>query len=730
VLIGALAGPAVMAQTAQAPSAASFAPFALLGELDGAPSQGMTADPVDGRIVYADGGAGRILRTFSGGAHWDVSQVGGVRELFRTLTVDPANTSVVLAFSTSEIDGGASGGVYLSRDRGDHWQRLPQQPTGAFGTAGLGRGILVDVRRNLILVADKLQGVFRSADFGATWSNTLPGSAARTYALARDPNDSMSYWAGGRDGTGATAVWVSRDAGQTWNESVLPADPGLRGALVTSLAIQPGSSRIVVGTNGITPDFNLGGDIFVSGDGGGHWTPASVTADHWAAGNTIAFDPAAPALAYASGNGVLGLLRSFDGGLTWTQQLIHDGSAFFALAVSPPVAGRGSRVFACGSGTIESSDDAGTTWALSQRGLALLAAALVHDDGRTPLGVYAQNGFGGLMHSVDGGTQWLPIDPVANVFQTLDFAVDSGAPSRSVYSFYALPSGNDVYRSDAAGRTWTKLNLAIPRIYQEQLLTDPSRPGFVYLYLFSTSLLNIGLRSVDFGATWQSATIGVDGDFPAVQLPLATDPNHAGVLYAAMGSGLWKSADFGATWSPVPALPLGLFGIAGLTVTGGASGAVLVSAGDESGNFSLQVSRDGGSTWTTGASAFGTSPYVLTAGGASAFAYQYFYDFCSDPSILRSPDGGSTWSLVDAPIETQFPGGDCLSVNPTATHLYISDPYGSYLAFALDPGRGLPKVGWQQAGPGRSASATQAAIAQARRTMWQNNRQGRVVRAP
>ncbi len=705
---------AAVATTATADS--SIAPWVQLGGLPGMPGEGLAADPRDGRIVYADGGGGRIATSFSRGAHWDVNQVGGIFELFRAISVDPANTATVLAFSTSDTDGGATGGVYVSRDHGVRWQRLPHQPTGPLGTAGLGRGILADARGTTLLIADKLQGIFRSADFGATWTNSLPAvTGSRFYSLARDPNDPLTYWAGGFDATGATAVWVSHDLGRTWTEIALPVDAALQDDSVTALAVEPRTGRIVAGTNGFTADFTLGGDIYTSDDGGAHWNASVIAASQWAAGNTLVFDPANAQLAYASGNGTLGLLRSTDGGLSWTQQLTADGGGFFALAVSPGVDGGGSRVFGTGGGTLEVSDDGGIDWTKAQRGLDLSGASLVEEDGRTPGGLYSLNGEGGLVHSVDGGITWTPIDPTPGVADTLDFTTDPVSWNHPVYAFETLLSSYTLARSDDGGRHWRTLGVALPATFQEQLLADPRRGGTVYVFTATPTAQNALLRSVDYGATWQSSTIGLEGDYAATPAPLAADGNHPGVLYAAMGSGLWKSTDFGASWNPVPNLPLGIYGIAGMAVTDGAAGAVLVGASDDVGNVSLQQSRDGGTTWTTGASPFGAAPYLLSAAGGNAFAYQWLYVGCSDPSVLQSGDSGQTWTLVDAPIENSFDAGDCINISPTVHRLYVADPYGTYLSFATDLGSRGSGRHWQQRPRDPSQAAAWAAMRGARK---------------
>lgn len=515
----------------------------------------------------------------------------------------------------------------------------------------------------------------------------MPGSAAQTYTLVRDPNDARSFWAGGADSSGAPAVWVSHDVGQTWTELVVPIATPLRVADVTALAIQAHSGRVVAGIDGFGR-FGLAGEIRFSDDGGAHWTQANVTPQSWPAGNAIVFSSQSDSIAFASGNGTLGVLRSLDGGMTWTQEVIADNADFFTLALAPGRDEQGERIFGAGTGTIQVSDDGGTTWTESDRGLSLLGVVGIAEDGRDSGGLYAQNGGGGLVRSEKDGEYWASIDPVAGTFETFDFAVDPVASTHPLYALTSLNGVNGVSRSDDRGRDWSTLAAPLPPVvFQEQMLADPSRAGTLDLFVSSTAPFNSILQTKDFGATWRSAAIGVAGDFAAVPLPLAADPNHPGVLYAAMGSGLWKSSDFGVSWNLVPQLPLGAAGIAGLAVTSGPSGAVYVVAGADDGTFSLQKSHDGGASWSTASSAFGASPYLIsTDGGGELFAYQWIYDSCVDQSVLESRDGARSWSLVDGSVESKFNSGDCIFVLPTAHHLFLSDAFGTWLTFGKNLG--------------------------------------------
>lgn len=680
----------------------STAPFVELGGLHGALAERLSVDPSNAQTVYADVSGGRIARTFSGGQHWEVVQVASTGAIFRAIAVDPVDPSIVMAFSA--LDDGAGAALYMSQDRGGHWARLAVQPVGEQGTPGGGRGIVIDSSARLIVLADRQQGILRSADFGATWTNPLPGSLARTYGLYADPNDRTTLWTAGSDGSGLAAAWVSHDRAQTWTRVALPVDPSLHFPIALELATQPHSGRVVVGISAVLPDFSgLTGGILVSDDQGASWTQASIATangEDFSAGNSIVFDSAASNVVYAAGNGNEGMFRSFDGGLTWSQVLTRDGAGFFTLAVAPASAGHAQRLYSGGGGSVQVSGDGGSTWSRSDSGIDALAIVAAADDGQTRGGVIA-TAFGALFHSDDGGGHWSFMDPIAGTPVTDAFAVDPIARSHPVFALTSVHRVNTLWRSADVGRTWASLPAPLPGpvLYQFNLLPDPSRAGGLLLFTASAAAFNGLLRSTDSGATWTETTIGFDGDFPATSSPLVADEAHPGIVYAAMGSGLWKSSDFGATWAYVPQLPLGLYGIAGLAAT---SEAVYVVSGGDDGTFSLQKSVDGGNTWSAATGAFDPAPYSIYAAGNRLLAYQGLYAECSDPSVLLSSDGAVTWSLIDGSIAGNF--SSCLSLNATPSRLYLSDAFGAFLSYALDWGRSMPPAAGHARAPGGKAA--------------------------
>ncbi|MEF2968283.1 X2-like carbohydrate binding domain-containing protein [Paenibacillus sp. M1] len=194
----------------------------------------------------------------------------------------------------------------------------------------------------------------------------------------------------------------------------------------------------------------------------------------------------------------------------------------------------------------------------------------------------------------------------------------------------------------------------------DALATDPVDPDRLYLavgtYTNSWDPHNGSiLRSTDRGETWQEASLPfkVGGNMPGRSMGerLAIDPNKNSVLYfgARSGNGLWKSADYGATWSKVTSFP---------------------NPGTYVENPDNEYQSDiVGLAWIT------FDPSTGTSGQATQTIYVGVAD--KNESVYRSTDGGVTWSAVPGQPTGYLPHHGVLSDNG---HLYISysDGCGPY----------------------------------------------------
>ena len=310
--------------------------------LDVTTCYGLHFDPFDpGRMFvgYTDIG---LFRSENGGRSWISSTTRGVpRPWVNTtywLEFDPAVRGRMWAVMSGTHDlprmrmfksrGSTAqfhGGVLLSTDGGKSWRVSSQGLPDMAATH-----ILLDprspVNARVLYVAGFGRGVFKSADGGRTWnpsSKGLPENEPLTWRMARD-RDGVLYVVvirrseDGQYGTNQDGgLYRSRNDGESWEAVPLP--PGLNGPV--GIAVSPQDpQRLYLAAWGRYTQFATGslapqGGVFVSSDGGEHWTN---TLDAMRRAYDVTVDPRDPDVVYATGFEAAAW-RSGDRGRTWTR---------------------------------------------------------------------------------------------------------------------------------------------------------------------------------------------------------------------------------------------------------------------------------------------------------------------------------------------------------------------------------------------------------------------------
>jgi len=186
----------------------------------------------------------------------------------------------------------------------------------------------------------------------------------------------------------------------------------------------------------------------------------------------------------------------------------------------------------------------------------------------------------------------------------------------------------------------------------DSLATDPVDPNRVYLlagtYTNSwTSMNGAILRSTNRGTTWQRTMLPFKsgGNMPGRNMGerLAIDPNRNATLYlgARSGNGLWRSTDFGVTWSRVTSFP--------------ATGTYVQDPNDPNGYLSDPI----GVTWIV------FDPRTGTSGNTTQTIYAGVAALGT--SIYRSTNGGATWSALPGQPTGFMPHHAVLASNGTFT---------------------------------------------------------------
>jgi len=282
---------------------------------------------------------------------------------------------------------------------------------------------------------------------------------------------------------------------------------------------------------------------------------------------------------------------------------------------------------------------------------------------------------GGIWKTTDAGVVWTPIfdgQPIASIGALAVAPSDSktiyaGTGESDIRS--SLSSGNGVYKSVDAGRTWLHVGLDDTRQIS-RIVIDPQNSNIVYVgalgHAYAPNAERGVYKSIDGGMHWekildQGPEIGVSD--------LAICSSNPSLLFAGTwhthrppwstyapidgpGGGLYRSLDAGKTWSRLEGkgLPEGDWGRVGVAVAPDGRRVYALIQAKKAG---LYRSDDGGNTW-----ALANSDPRLTGRA------WYFSGITIDPSnpdviympnvaLYRSEDGGKTISIVRG-----APGGD------------------------------------------------------------------------
>lgn len=179
---------------------------------------------------------------------------------------------------------------------------------------------------------------------------------------------------------------------------------------------------------------------------------------------------------------------------------------------------------------------------------------------------------------------------------------------------YARTDMGGAYRWDPAAEQWIPLTDWLGEkdwnlLGIDSMATDPVDPKRLYLgtgtYTNDWAGNGAILRSTDRGRTFKRTDLpfklGGNEDGRGAGERLAINPaDNRTLLLGTRKNGLWRSTDYGVTWSQVPSFPVkdGASSGAGISfVTYGPAGSKTIYVGVADKSTSLYRSTDGGSTW-------------------------------------------------------------------------------------------------------------------------------------
>ena len=328
----------------------------------------------------------------------------------------------------------------------------------------------------------------------------------------------------------------------------------------------------------------VGGGVWKTSDGGGRWLPVSDGQQFKTSSvGAIAVADSDPNIVYVgmgescvrgnASNGD-GVYKSVDAGKTWRNVGLQDSQTIGAVRVHPKnpdivyVAALGHLWGPNEMRGVYRSTDGGGTWKqVFTRGPDAGAVDLAMDPSnprvlyasfwqvrRNPYHFDSGGPGSGLFKSTDGGDTWTDISRAPGLPRTvlgrIGVTISPANPER-VWAIVEAAEGG-VFRSDNAGRTWTKVNdqniLRQRAWYYNHIFADPQNADTVYA-------LNTGMyRSIDGGRT-----------FAAIRTPhgdnhdLWIAPNDPQRMIESNDGGANITYDGGRTWSSINNQPTAQF---------------------------------------------------------------------------------------------------------------------------------------------------------------------------
>jgi photosystem II stability/assembly factor-like uncharacterized protein len=288
--------------------------------------------------------------------------------------------------------------------------------------------------------------------------------------------------------------------------------------------------------------------------------------------------------------------------------------------------------------------------------------------GRPKEGYFGAVG-GGLWKTTDGGMNWTPVTDGQIKSASIGAVAVSESNPDTVYIGMGescirgnIMSGDGVYKSTDAGKTWTHLGFSDSDAIAK-IRIHPTNPNVVFVADFGKYSVPSEERGVfksgDGGRTWKKVLFR---DNKTGAADVAIDRRNPNVMFAALweayrieyqmssggpGSGLYKSTDGGETWREItrnPGLPQGLMGKISIGISGADSNRVYALVENENGG--LFSSDSSGATWN-----------LVNAGRnirQRAFYYTHVFAdprnketvFVLNTSAFRSTDGGKTLTNI------------------------------------------------------------------------------------
>lgn len=462
----------------------------------------LAVDPRTTDTIYA-GTWWRAYKTTDAGKSWRLIKDGMIddSDVF-AITINKDNPDHIVASACS--------GIYDSRSAGEKWSKIQGIPSQSRRT----RDILQHPTRPGTIYAATTEGFWMTTDGGKTWAMTSQRNLEiNSIAVHPDAPDRVFI------GTNNYGVMVSNDGGRSFAQTNQNFSSRFTYSITADLE---NPNRLYAMTQNTATG---GGVFFISTDSGATWQPARNLDIVRVSPFAFLQDRVNPNTAYLGTN--VGMFRSLDRGLTWTQILPPKKMAKKPVRRAPAKRGAKSTVAAKPTGPE-------LIPALGEKIKVLTRT----EDGKN--GILAGTDKG-IYRTYDLAKGWEKINFGDGINQSV-FAITASAQQPETIWAGTATSGIVVSRDD--GKTWAKVAGVPENLPISSITIDPTNAEQMYVGTIQTLYL-----SRDGGKSWTRRGGNLPlGNYASVLI----NPNNPKEIYAASAlendGGIFFSEDQGQNW--------------------------------------------------------------------------------------------------------------------------------------------------------------------------------------
>jgi len=517
-------------------------------------------DPTNSNVIYIGAPDGGVWKTSNGGATWtplfDEQPTLSVGDV----AIDPTDPKVLYAATSDAFGYGVpfwggtySVGVRKSENGGHTWKH-----TGLHWKVGQNRTIrrlVIHPTNGKILLAATSDGLYRTADGGATWTQIIAASASDAQF---DPsNGNIAY-------ATTTQVFKSTDAGVTF--TARPATcAGNRFSL--QIARSHPSTLYALCSNAT---------LQKSTDSGTTWSTANPSGVflYGYYDTILAVSPTNDKDVYVAG---FDMMRSTDGGSTWSGVPVAGHVDNHCIRFLP---GSGSTLLVGNDGGLFKSTNSGSTWSSLNKGLSITQYY--------GLGISRTNPTIMVVGAQDNGNMKFNAGVFTNI--TNADGMKGFIDWSNSNNLYVSTQGGSFLRSTNGGASFTGINTPGGGAWTSPWLEDPSVATTIYA---GTDKV---YKSINQGTTWTAISPALAGISTFNVLTVA--PSDSKYIYAGSGTKLYRTTDGGATWTDITAgLPVATNFMTDLAVRDKDPDDAYVTFSGYKPGEKVYESYDGGSTW-------------------------------------------------------------------------------------------------------------------------------------